>query len=66
MMEKDGIPVAGMTDVDKLEDHLEQQNPEMAKQIREGQAAYVRGEGHDLESFLTKVLAVVEAARKKG
>ena len=33
ILEKDGIPVAGIMDVDELEDYLELQNPEVQRQI---------------------------------
>ena len=33
ILEKDGIPVAGIIDVDGLEDYLELQNPEVHRQI---------------------------------
>jgi antitoxin (DNA-binding transcriptional repressor) of toxin-antitoxin stability system len=33
ILEKDGIPIAGIMDADELEDYLELQNPKVKKQI---------------------------------
>jgi PHD/YefM family antitoxin component YafN of YafNO toxin-antitoxin module len=35
ILEKDGIPIAGIMDADELEDYLELRNPKMKKQIAE-------------------------------
>ena len=66
ILEKDGIPVAGIIDVDELEDYLELQDPKVAKQVQKGYAAYNRGEGRNLDEFLTEIRAGVEATRKKA
>jgi len=54
ILEKDGIPVAGIINVDELEDYLELQDPKLKAQIREGYAAYQRGEGRNLDEFLNE------------
>jgi antitoxin Phd_YefM of type II toxin-antitoxin system len=35
ILEKDGIPIAGIMDADELEDYLELRNPKVKKQIAE-------------------------------
>lgn len=55
ILEKDGIPVAGIIDVDELEDYLEQQDTKLAKQIRDGYAEYDRGQSRGLDEFLTEL-----------
>lgn len=64
VLEKDGIPVAGIIDVDELEDYLETRDPGLASQIREGRAAYGRGEGRDLDEFLSEIKAGKRPPRK--
>lgn len=59
---KDGIPVAGIIDVDELEDYLESQNPGMVEQIREGYASYRVGEGRNLDEFITEM----KSGKQKG
>ena len=58
VLEKDGIPVAGIMNVDDMEDWLELQDPTIRKQIAEGHAEYQRGETTSLDEFLTDARAV--------
>ena len=53
ILEKDGIPVAGIINVDELEDYLDQQNPGLKKQIRKSYAQYRRGKTRDAKAFLS-------------
>ena len=55
VLEKDGIPVAGIINVDEMEDWLEQQNPGMCTQIAEGYAEYQKGDTTSLDEFITDV-----------
>lgn len=55
ILEKGGIPIAGIIDVDELEDYLELNDPKLKKQIREGYEAYRRGEGRNLDEFLAEL-----------
>ncbi|MCZ6632599.1 MAG: type II toxin-antitoxin system Phd/YefM family antitoxin [bacterium] len=66
ILEKDGIPVAGIIDVDELEDYLEVQNPKLAEQIRKGYEAYDRGEGRNLDDFLIELKAEAQKGKKKA
>lgn len=52
ILEKDGIPVAGIMNVDDMEDWLELQDPGMRKQIAQGYEEYQRGETTSLDEFL--------------
>ena len=52
VLEKDGIPVAGLMNVEDMEDWLELQDPGMREQIAEGYAEYRRGETTSLDQFL--------------
>lgn len=55
VLEKDGIPVAGIINVDEMEDWLEQQNPGICTQIAEGYAEYQKGDTTSLDEFITDV-----------
>ncbi|MBI2862854.1 MAG: type II toxin-antitoxin system Phd/YefM family antitoxin [Chloroflexi bacterium] len=56
ILEKDGVPIAGIMDVDEMEDYLELQDPPLKKQIKEGYQEYLRGElTKDLDTFLAEL-----------
>jgi prevent-host-death family protein len=58
ILEKDGIPVAALLDVDEYEDYLDLQDPELKLQIKEGYTEYRRGElTEDLDTYLAKLKA---------
>jgi PHD/YefM family antitoxin component YafN of YafNO toxin-antitoxin module len=52
ILEKDGIPVAGVLSADELEDYLEMQEPGLKAQIRKSAEEYRRGKGRDAGAFL--------------
>ena len=45
-------PIAGIMDIDDMEDWLELQDPEMQKQIAEGYKEYRQGRTRPLDDFL--------------
>jgi hypothetical protein len=53
ILEKDGIPVAGILSADELEDYLELQEPGLKSQIRKSNQEYGRGKGRTAAAFLT-------------
>ncbi len=53
VLEKDGIPVAGIMNVDDMEDWLEHQAPEMRTQI--GHVEYQEGKTTSLDAFIADV-----------
>lgn len=55
ILEKDGIPVAGILSADELEDFLEMQEPGLKAQIRKSHEEYRRGKGRDAESFVAEL-----------
>ena len=57
VLEKDGIPVAGIIGMDEMEDWLELQDPEMQKQIAEGHEEYRQGKTSSLDGFITELKA---------
>lgn len=66
ILEKDGIPVAGIMDVDDLEDWLELRDPEMQKQIEEGYREYRKGKTRPAREFLAKLRREVASQKKKN
>ena len=65
ILEKDGIPVAALLDVDEYEDYLDMQDPGLKEQIKEGYGEYRRGRlTEDLESFLTRLRAKPKKASR--
>jgi len=68
ILEKDGIPVAGIMNVDELEDYLELQDGDIQRQIEEGYEAYRRGEVRDAREFAAELKSETKKARrgKKG
>lgn len=57
MLEKDGVPVAGLMNAEELEDYLELQDPELRKQIARSYADYEQGKVRDAREFLAELRA---------
>lgn len=52
IVQKNGRPVAGIVDVDDMEDFVELQNPLLKKQITKGYAEFKAGKTISTRSFL--------------
>ena len=55
ILEKDGIPVAGILGADELEDYLEARNPRVRAHIRKSAAERGAGKGRPLGDFLSEL-----------
>jgi PHD/YefM family antitoxin component YafN of YafNO toxin-antitoxin module len=55
ILEKDGIPVAGILGAEELEDYLETRNPKAREHIRRSAAERKAGKGRPLVDFLTEL-----------
>ncbi|MBI4469185.1 MAG: type II toxin-antitoxin system Phd/YefM family antitoxin [Acidobacteria bacterium] len=55
ILEKDGIPVAGIMDADELEDYLELRDPKVREHIRKSNEEYLAGKSRPLEEFLAEL-----------
>jgi len=64
ILEKDGIPVAGIMHVEDLEDYLELRDPTLKKQIVKSNAEYHRGKAREATKFLAELRPRVGKARK--
>lgn len=52
ILEKDGIPVAGIMDAEELEDYLEARDPEVQAHIRASHREYLEGKAMPAEALL--------------
>ena len=57
VLEKGGIPVAAILDIDEFEDWMEMKDPKIKKQIRRGYEEYKKGKTAPLDKFLAKIQA---------
>jgi len=64
ILEKDGIPVAGILNVDDLEDYLELLEPGLKNQIKKSQREYRRGKGRSASKFLDELRHSASKSRK--
>jgi antitoxin (DNA-binding transcriptional repressor) of toxin-antitoxin stability system len=65
ILEKGGIPVAGLMHVDDIEDYLEMQSPIAKEQIRKSHAEYERGQARDASDFLAELKAPARRRKRK-
>jgi hypothetical protein len=66
ILEKDGIPVAGIMNVDDMEDYLEQQDGALKEQIRTGYQDYLGGRTRDARDFLKELQRPPKKAKKQA
>jgi hypothetical protein len=64
ILEKDGIPVAGIMDADELEDYLESQNPAVKTRIAAVRREYSAGKGRPATHLLDELKAASKRSRK--
>lgn len=67
ILEKDGIPVAGLMDVDEMEDYLELQDPNVRRQIEQSNTDIRAGRTRPADALLAELrrgkVKKVKAAR---
>lgn len=70
VLEKDGIPVAGLMGIDEFEDYLEFRDPKVREHIRKSYKEYLAGRGRPAEELLAELGAgrkkIKEVRRRKG
>jgi len=57
VLEKGGIPVAAILDIDEFEEWLETKDPELKDQLRRGYEEYKKGKAVPIDKFLAKIQA---------
>ncbi|MEK7249520.1 MAG: type II toxin-antitoxin system Phd/YefM family antitoxin [Bacteroidota bacterium] len=65
VIEKDGIPVAGIIGVDELEDYLELQDEDLKKQIAQGFEEYKRGKTQNAREFIKELETEMKQTKGK-
>ena len=65
ILEKDGIPVAGLMHVDDLEDYLDQQDEGLKEQIKTGYQDYLAGRTREVGEFLEDMRRPAKKIKKK-
>jgi hypothetical protein len=55
ILEKDGIPIAGIMDIDEFEDYLELQDPKVERQIKKSYQEYSSGKSRPARALLTEL-----------
>jgi hypothetical protein len=63
ILEKDGIPIAGMMDIDEFEDYLELQDPKISADIRKSTAEYRAGKSRPAEALLEELRSARKPAK---
>jgi antitoxin (DNA-binding transcriptional repressor) of toxin-antitoxin stability system len=65
ILEKDGIPVAGLMPADELEDYLELRDPRVIKQIEESKADEAAGRVRNVSAFIAELRAETGKGRTR-
>ncbi len=55
VLEKDGVPMAGIVDIDALEDLIEINDPKMQRKIKASMKAYLDGKARPARDFLEEL-----------
>jgi PHD/YefM family antitoxin component YafN of YafNO toxin-antitoxin module len=55
ILERDGIPIAGIMDIDEFEDYLELQDPKVRAIIAKGRQEYLAGKSRPAEDLLREL-----------
>ncbi len=55
VLEKDGIPVVGVMDIDEFEDYLELKDPKVRGHIRKSYQEYIKGKSRPAKQFLSEL-----------
>ncbi len=66
ILEKDGIPVAGIMDIDEFEDYLELRDPKIRAHIRESYRQYLAGESRPAHRLLAELTTGKRRRSKHG
>lgn len=65
ILEKDGIPVAGVMNIDEFEDYLELRDPKIRAHIAQSRKEFLAGKSRPLDEFLKELDAQAEGRSKR-
>jgi antitoxin (DNA-binding transcriptional repressor) of toxin-antitoxin stability system len=66
ILEKDGIPVAGLMDADELEDYLELQDPKVREHIRKSHHDFLAGKSRSAEMLHKELERIAQKQSARG
>lgn len=64
IIKHDGIPIAGIMDIDEFEDYLELQDPKVERQIRKSYEEYRQGKSRPARELLSELKARTKRTRR--
>ena len=64
ILEKDGIPLAGLMDIDEFEDYLELQDPKVRAHIAKSRQEFLAGRSRPARSLLTELLGTGKRGKR--
>jgi PHD/YefM family antitoxin component YafN of YafNO toxin-antitoxin module len=65
ILEKDGIPIAGVMDIDEFEDYLELQDPGVRQRIRKSREAALAGDVRPARDFIAQLRKEAQQRTKR-
>jgi len=63
ILEKGGLPVVALMDIDEFEDYLELQDPQVKRHIARSAREHAEGKGRPAKEFLDELTAEESASR---
>lgn len=66
ILEKDGIPVAGLMDADEMEDYLELRDPNVREHIRKSKEEYLVGKSRPAEQLSRELYAMMRKGVRRS
>jgi len=65
ILKKDGIPVAGIMDIDEFEDYLELQDPKVERHIKKSTKEFLAGKSRPAREFLAELESIAKKSSKR-
>ena len=65
ILEKDGVPVVGIMDIDEFEDYLELNDPKAQRTLRRSTEEFRAGKSRPAREFLAELQAAEQKRRKR-
>jgi len=65
ILERDGVPIVGMMDIDEFEDYLELRDPKARADIRKSTEEYRAGKSRPFKEFLAELRTEEETKTKR-
>jgi|BarGraIncu00222A_1022003.scaffolds.fasta_scaffold129235_2 restriction endonuclease len=65
ILEKDGIPIAALMNIDDFEDYLDTKDPKLNKQIKQSYREYLNGKARPVEEFMAELKGEFAKSKRK-